>query len=151
MALSGALVMSYYIDLPGFRTVLLHELAHLRNRDVTLTYVALSMTWAFMATAFVPNVVVILTHKPDLSGILLTAAEVGTFGLCAVLTRAAILRARELYADVRSATWHHDPQRVEAVFVSLPHPLGKAGNSGGVRLAKPSCAALRFFYYPHQR
>jgi Zn-dependent protease with chaperone function len=110
VGLSGGLVMSHYTDPPLFRAVLLHELAHLRNRDVTLTYVALSMTWAFAATAFVPNAVITLARKPNLSDVLLTMVEVGTFALCAVLTLAAILRAREFYADVRSATWHRDSQ-----------------------------------------
>ncbi|MGH3043888.1 MAG: M48 family metalloprotease, partial [Gaiellaceae bacterium] len=51
VALSGGLVTTFYTDRPAFRAIVLHELAHLRNRDVAKTYFTVSIWWAFVLVA----------------------------------------------------------------------------------------------------
>ncbi len=48
VALMGGLVTRQFADPPAFRAVVRHELAHLRNRDVDLTYATLSLWYAFL-------------------------------------------------------------------------------------------------------
>ncbi|MEU0156395.1 M48 family metalloprotease [Micromonospora fulviviridis] len=101
---------------PGvFRAVVLHELAHLRNRDVDLAYAAVALWRAFAAVALVPLVVMLLYptmvadgRAPwDTPGYGSTLVHVGgravLFVAVAYLARNAVLRAREMYADSRVA------------------------------------------------
>jgi Zn-dependent protease with chaperone function len=56
IALNGGLVTRQLADPPAFRAVVRHELAHLRNRDVDLTYASISLSVvAGMAAAFTPG------------------------------------------------------------------------------------------------
>ena len=60
----------------------------------------------------------------------ITIAEVGAFTMCALLTRNAVLRARELYADARSLTWHTDTSESSSMFrkllpVPFPPPVAR--------------------------
>lgn len=62
IALTGGLATQFYTDRPAMRAVLLHELAHLRNKDVDRTYLALTITAAFFALAFAPFVLSLLVE-----------------------------------------------------------------------------------------
>lgn len=57
LALTGGLVKQFYTDLPAFRAVIRHELAHLRNVDVDKTYFSIAVWWAFVITVLVPGAV----------------------------------------------------------------------------------------------
>ena len=48
VAIGGGLVVKQTIDPPSFRAVLRHELAHIRNRDVGITYFTLAVWYAFL-------------------------------------------------------------------------------------------------------
>jgi Zn-dependent protease with chaperone function len=102
VALSGGLVTTFYTDRPAFRAVVLHELAHLRNRDVAKTYFTVSIWWAFVLVSVLPFLVSLVDEDAN------TVFDLG-WRLVALtafvyLTRNAVLRAREVYADVRAST-----------------------------------------------
>ncbi|MFF0311478.1 M48 family metalloprotease [Streptosporangium sp. NPDC004379] len=82
-------------------SVVLHELAHLRNRDVDLTGLTLAAVWVFPVAVAVPSLLFTLVHAPGRlldTGLRMLIAT----ALIAVLA-AAVLRSREHYADVRAA------------------------------------------------
>ncbi|HEY0700859.1 MAG TPA: hypothetical protein VGD43_24010 [Micromonospora sp.] len=77
-----------------------HELAHVRNRDVDLTALAVATWWAALAVT-VPPVLLVAVRAPDL----LFSFGWRLAGLMLVLwlLRASVLRVREYYADARAA------------------------------------------------
>ncbi|MFC4534341.1 hypothetical protein [Sphaerisporangium dianthi] len=81
--------------------VVLHELAHLRNRDVDLTGLTQAAVWVFAGLVGVPVVVYTALRTPA------NLLDVGTRTLAAsvlvAVLAAAVLRSREHYADVRAA------------------------------------------------
>jgi Zn-dependent protease with chaperone function len=102
VALSGGLVTTFYTDRPAFRAVVLHELAHLRNRDVAKTYFTVSIWWAFVLVGVLPFLVSLVDEDAN------TVFDLGwrlvALTVFVYLTRNAVLRAREVYADVRAST-----------------------------------------------
>jgi Zn-dependent protease with chaperone function len=106
VALSGGLVVLFYIDRPAFRAIVLHELAHLANRDVNKTYLAVAIWWAFLLAALFPYVVSLSWRENlDWGSIVSVTWRALALSLLVFLTRNAILRVREIYADVRASAW----------------------------------------------
>jgi Zn-dependent protease with chaperone function len=100
VGLTGGLVVRQATDPDAFRAIVRHELAHIRNRDVGLTYATLSLWYAFLLVAVVPFAFTLLDEG--------TFALSVTWRLAALaalvyLTRNAVLRSREIYADVRAS------------------------------------------------
>ncbi|MHA7957961.1 M48 family metalloprotease [Streptomyces sp. L500] len=132
VCLHGGLLARRHTDPEGFRAVLLHELAHIRNRDVTLTYVTFAVWWAFVAVVLVPAVAVLVrsavsiapqfqdTQVPSL------VRSFGLLGFLVVLVhlaRADVLRSREIYADLAAVRWGAD-RGGWAVTTPDPPPAG---------------------------
>lgn len=90
-------------DPEHLRTVVLHELAHIRNRDIDITYLTVALTLSFVPLGLVPLAVALAGTD---SG---NALDVGWRAVVLVglvcLTAAAVLRVRETAADVRAASW----------------------------------------------
>lgn len=125
----------------GFRGVLLHELAHVRNGDVTLTYTAVSVWRVFVPLVLAPYLVWYLVEIPTWSGDQYFSAQAPfwarTLTLPLVLTilvylaRSDVLRIREVYADLASSPheWEVNTacqpnsrlRRVLASFAALWH------------------------------
>jgi Zn-dependent protease with chaperone function len=118
----------------GFRDVVLHELAHIRNGDVGITYATVSLWRVFLVAVLLPYVVrevqLLLSGRffrtdsidwmvwhgmvPEVTRNVLFSA----FTVALVyLSRADILRTREIYADLTAVgwgaspgSWHHGSQ-----------------------------------------
>ncbi|MEV4442699.1 M48 family metalloprotease [Streptomyces sp. NPDC049577] len=123
VSLHAGLLVLYGVDRDRFRAVVLHELAHLRHRDVDFAYSSTALWRTFVALALLPY----LYHEGDLllRGLLGRTrspfwpgvASITTYsllsGLLLVLlvhlTRADLLRRRELYADAQAIAWGASP------------------------------------------
>ncbi|MFB7938028.1 M48 family metalloprotease [Streptomyces sp. NPDC056049] len=116
LCLHGGLLAVRRADPARFRTVVLHELAHIANRDVTLTYATVSVWRAFLLLVLVPALLwegfqvyqdVSAGGGPSLDRdvllALLTAVPVH-------LARWEILRSREFWADLTALRWAADPR-----------------------------------------
>jgi Zn-dependent protease with chaperone function len=119
LAFTGGLVPLWIRDRPAFRAIVLHELAHLRNGDVDLSYYAIGLWRAFLVLAMVPFVLTLLRSLPS------DPATVASFGWrflvlvpLVYVIRSAILRAREHDADVRASTREPEIRRVLATAAS---------------------------------
>jgi Zn-dependent protease with chaperone function len=103
LALAGGTVAAS-LSLPReFDGVVCHELAHLANRDVTKTGVTMALWYAFVAGAVLPYFVLSLWYHDEWSSMLESAARLLLLSLVVLLTRNAVLRTRERYADLRAA------------------------------------------------
>jgi Zn-dependent protease with chaperone function len=99
----------------------LHELSHIRNRDIDQTYLAIAIWRAFVVTALLP-----------LAGLLIFSRQLSwppllwrvvVLALLVYLLRNSILRAREWDADARVAEL--DPgTSLGAVLADLPPRRG---------------------------
>ncbi|SDP66308.1 M48 family metalloprotease [Lentzea jiangxiensis] len=112
LRLSATLLLSATTDPEHFRGVVLHELAHIRNGDVTLHYITTAVWRMFLGAVLVPYAVwtaVTLAQPTWWSGdqpiqarrILLVLLLV----LLVYLARADVLRSREVCADLAAARW----------------------------------------------
>jgi Zn-dependent protease with chaperone function len=101
LSITGGLASSHYTTPDVFRAVVLHELAHLRNRDSGRTYFTLAVWWVFIALAVLP----MLPTLADEGGRAIWAIgwRLAALVVLVYLMRNAILRARESYADARAA------------------------------------------------
>ena len=119
-------------DDPALLSVLRHELAHLRNRDIDLTYLTVAVWWGFLgAVVALPLVYVAFTAPAALGGL---AWRLGVLLFLFWLLRASVLRVRELYADVgsdggedllrtlRASPGRYSGSRVRGWFRLHPYP-----------------------------
>lgn len=105
-------------DPAGFRAVVLHELAHIRNRDVTLTYAVVALWRAFLALMLLPETLWLMWESvvgPStelssayLPGITRSIVLAVVLVLLVYLARADILRTREVHADLTALRWGAD-------------------------------------------
>lgn len=80
------------------RGVVAHELAHIRNRDIDIAYLAIGAWWAFIAVVVIPAAffaAIDPSRGVDLSW------RLGVLLLVLWWSRARVLRSREYYADLR--------------------------------------------------
>lgn len=101
VALGGGLVTRFYTDPAAFRAVVLHELGHLRNKDVDKTYLTMALWYSFVLVAVLP----LLASLYDGTASYISFVLWRLVALVALVyvSRNAILRSRELYADVRAS------------------------------------------------
>jgi Zn-dependent protease with chaperone function len=119
VGLTGGLVTRFYTDQAAFRAIVLHELGHLRNADVDKTYFTIAVWWAFVVGALLPFALVgIVTRSPGST--LGLGWRVLALGVLVYLTRNAVLRAREAYADVRASAWEGSSGALRRVVHGLP-------------------------------
>jgi Zn-dependent protease with chaperone function len=129
VALDGGLVQQFYTDQPAFRAVVLHELAHLRNADIGKTYFTVAIGWAFLVAALIPLLVILISFSWSHGWDVLSYFDIGwrilALAVLVYLTRSAVLRAREAYADLRASVWDGQNGALDRVLDTLPRP--KAG------------------------
>lgn len=133
LGLSGGLVSQYYLDKGAFQAIVLHELAHIKNRDVDITYITLASWQAFVWAILVPLAMSQILQSPR--NLILNfglnfglGIRVLMITLLVYLTRNAVLRVREYYADVRAAIWTGS--------ANLKKVLGRESEQGGVSLSR---------------
>ncbi|MFC5253558.1 M48 family metalloprotease [Streptomyces nigrescens] len=129
-----------------FRTVVLHELAHVRNRDVDIAYATEALWRAFAVLVLLPYTLLCLVPA-ELLGNPASAVtlwqqqwDVGVRGLVrpavlfalVLLARADVLRTRELYADLDAARWGGE----------LPHPGAEGRPARGLPTVLQSAVSL---------
>lgn len=118
IAIGGGLVVRHTTDRPAFDAVVRHELAHLRNRDVGITYFTLSVWHAFVLVALAPFLVTMAANGLAWS----SAWRLGVLAALVYLTRNAVLRSREVYADLRASVPDGPDGALRRVLESLPAP-----------------------------
>lgn len=114
----GGLVVRHTTDPAAFRAVVRHELAHIRNRDVALTYGAIAVALAFALVSVAPFLVTLIDEgSATFFGL---AWRLAALGALVYLTLAAVLRSREIYADVRASV-HDGPEgALRTILAALP-------------------------------
>ncbi|BCJ77019.1 hypothetical protein CS0771_65630 [Catellatospora sp. IY07-71] len=95
------------------RGVLSHELAHVRNRDIDITYLTLALWWGFLAVVVVPAVIYSAVEPAMLTQV---SWRLALFLVVLWLTRTAVLRSREYYADARAVETGGDTADVAAAL-----------------------------------
>ena len=118
VALMGGLVVRQVADPPAFRSVVRHELAHLRNRDVDLTYATVSLWYAFLLASVLPFAFVVADEGAGT--VLALGWRLLALAALVYLTRNAVLRAREVYADVRASVPDRRDGALRRILAALP-------------------------------
>ena len=121
VVLNGGLAVQFYVDRPAFRAVMLHELAHLRNGDVNKTYFTVAVCWAFVGVALIPFFIAMLLDWDSSLAFGVGWRALVLAGLV-YLTRSAVLRAREVYADVRASVGEGAEGALDRVLQNLAEP-----------------------------
>ena len=125
ICLHGGLVARRSGDADGFRAVVLHEIAHIRNRDVGLTYATVALWRVYLLAPLLPYAALAavglfslvagswpqspfgpIARTVYLQELLLSAVMVALV----YLVRADILRSREINADIAAVGWGADPR-----------------------------------------
>jgi len=101
VAVSGGAVVSQARQPADFDAIVLHELGHIRNRDIDQTYLAVAIWRAFVVAALLPMAVLLIFRQQGPAPSLIWRAVV--LALLVYLLRNSILRAREFDADARVA------------------------------------------------
>lgn len=142
VALSGGLVTQFYVDPAVFRSVVLHELAHLRNADVDKTYFAVAVWQSFVLVGLVPFALSFLDFDERLRTVLDLGWRICALAALVYLTRNAVLRAREIYADVRASIWDGPAGALDRVLATLPRD--REGGWRTLVAAHPDPAGRRY-------
>jgi Zn-dependent protease with chaperone function len=100
IAITGGAAVAAVTQPAAFDAIVLHELAHLRNRDIDQTYLAMAMWRAFIAAAVLP-MIGLLIFTQELGAPQRTLWRVAALALTVYLLRNSILRSREFDADAR--------------------------------------------------
>lgn len=112
VALNLGMMALRRIEPESFRTIVLHELAHVRN-DVTITYATLAIWRAFAVAVLTPYVLTLF--NPTLPRLPVGWVSFTVLWHLVVLVllvfaaRVAVLRAREKHADALVVRWTGDP------------------------------------------
>ncbi|MEV6040776.1 M48 family metalloprotease [Nonomuraea sp. NPDC052116] len=118
VCLHGGLLACMTTNPNGFRAAAMHEFAHIRNGDVTITYATIVVWRVFIALVLLPYVTWYLTAIPTsvrspfwageaafaTRGMLLSVFMI----LLVYLARSDVLRSREIYADLAALRWGAD-------------------------------------------
>ncbi|MDX3076696.1 M48 family metalloprotease [Streptomyces sp. MI02-7b] len=135
VVLSGGLMALFARDRDAFRSVVLHELAHIRNRDLDVAFLTL-IVWRMsgppllsFAVLAVPGSLAVLAVPgslvagPELAAANLThAVRIGLLAVLAAFLKNSVLRSRELHADARVRSWEGSADSLLRLFRSYGLP-----------------------------
>ena len=123
VAVSGGAAVAAVRKPAAFDAVVLHELAHIKNRDIDQTYLALAIWRAFVVAALLP-LAVLLIFTQVLGEPQQLIWRVAVLALIVYLLRNAVLRSREFDADARAREL--DPETaLGTVLASQPARAGR--------------------------
>ncbi|HJS20074.1 MAG TPA: M48 family metalloprotease, partial [Anaerolineales bacterium] len=131
IVLNGGLITLYYQDQNRFRTIVLHELAHLRNYDVDKTYFSVAVVISFLLVTLIPlsagNIIGLISNfRGNITFILWQILSAAIFLPVIYIALASILRSREIYADARvlaHESYHETLKNELASLAASPHSL----------------------------
>jgi Zn-dependent protease with chaperone function len=118
LVLGGGMLSAWARRRDQFRAILAHELAHIRNADVRLAEVSVAAWWALALSVLLPYLVAAAASGYFASTVPVTVKLLVVLGL-ALLLRNALLRSRELEADIRASAL---PEAREALVQVLSGP-----------------------------
>ncbi|MEU9321731.1 M48 family metalloprotease [Streptomyces sp. NPDC048295] len=166
--LHGGLLVRRHTDPERFRAVVLHEYAHIRNGDITLTYLTVALWRAFLGLVLLPYLAVLLTLTvwaalffigvrapldPEvMRGLggnfpIVLVKLLATPAILAVLvhlSRADVLRTRETYAGLAAVRWGADPR----IWAGAAH---LATSDSGSRRSRRALLTFREAWRTHPR
>jgi Zn-dependent protease with chaperone function len=120
--LSAGMLALFDRDRPAFRAIVLHELAHLRNRDVDIAFITIAVSRIYLVVIVLPivaNALDLLTGAVHGYALAFTATLIWYLVFLAVvvpLIRNSLLRSRELHADARAALWDKASDGLSRLF-----------------------------------
>ncbi|MFJ5044848.1 M48 family metalloprotease [Streptomyces sp. NPDC088719] len=127
IVLSGGLETLSRGDPVAFRVVLLHELAHIHNRDLDRGFLTIVM-WRFFMPLLVFNILTNPLLVPGFQGATPHSALVAyafadsalqiVLAVTAPLLRNSVLRSRELFADAQVYRWGVDVAHTDAMLAT---------------------------------
>jgi Zn-dependent protease with chaperone function len=146
IVLSGGLLALHGSQPETFRAVLLHELAHLRNRDVDISFLTIAIGRVALPMLLLDLPTGIgwpLIWGGGIGSLVAGAAESLQL-LCLLLviplSRRAVLRSREFYADARAQQWSTSPGALRALFDT---PVTRRSVTGTLMRVHPSAPQRR--------
>jgi Zn-dependent protease with chaperone function len=123
VAISGGAAVAAVRKPAAFDAVILHELAHIKNRDIDQAFLAVAIWRAFVVAALLPMAAVLVFSRV-LGEPQRLIWRVALMALVVYLLRNAILRSREFDADARVTQL--DPGiDIGAVLAGLPARTGR--------------------------
>ncbi len=122
VAVSGGAAVAAVRKPAAFDAVILHELAHVKNRDIDQTYLALAIWRAFVVAALLPLAVLMVTWQLGPPQRYLW--RVAVLALIVYLLRNSVLRSREFDADARARELDPETQ-LGTVLAGMPARTGR--------------------------
>jgi Zn-dependent protease with chaperone function len=123
VAVSGGAAVAAVRKPAAFDAVIFHELAHIKNRDIDQTYLALAIWRAFVVAALLPMAILLIFTR-ELGEPQRVIWRAAVMALIVYLLRNAILRSREFDADARVLEF--DPETdLGSVLAALPTRAGR--------------------------
>ncbi|WP_217176767.1 M48 family metalloprotease [Streptomyces sp. AC495_CC817] len=123
VALAQGTMTAFGVAPQRARAVVLHELAHLRNKDVDVTWLTVALALAFVPAGLLPLAVALIA-TPAHSALAVTWRSLVLVALV-WLTCTSVLRMREYGADVRAAGWGAGPGLLEVVGTERGRPASR--------------------------
>ncbi|MEU2872803.1 M48 family metalloprotease [Streptomyces olivoreticuli] len=112
-----------------FDAVVLHELGHVANRDLTVTYSTVALWRTFLALVVCPDVlwsswtgahVIAARGAPVAAGVSRYLILPAVTAVVMSVVRADVLRSRELHADLTARRWGAPLEHVWAAMPAMP-------------------------------
>ncbi len=119
-------------DPEAFQALVLHELAHMRNRDLDVTIITLSFARAYLVLVLAPVVLATLVQLAfgvDWQLGLTVIGQLAGMAALLVLARGAVLRNREYQADARVVQWQNMIGPLRRILLA-----NEANSRGAVRM-----------------
>ncbi|GAA1880861.1 M48 family metalloprotease [Streptantibioticus ferralitis] len=116
--LNRGLLALHATDRARFDAVVLHELAHIRNRDLDITQFTVALWRVFTALAVTLSLYTLANAGPprDWLWIAQSLYELLVVSGFVLLARNAVLRSREVHADLRVLEWQGTSEHLEGVL-----------------------------------